>query len=260
MAPRWHASATLLLVFHALQAAAMVAAAAWVRGGVLPSLAAATACMSRADVLWGVAYEELVYRAVIFYVALQRSGGSVRYAVLLSAAVFGGVHVSIAVRPGAQLSMVGLHVLTAASFGATYGLLFAATGSLAATVALHAANNAAALLWQALDASPQAAAAGIGALADGSVIGAAACTTVYSTPLLASVALQAGVYVAAGIAAYASLVAALVTPAPATGGSGGGSNAFRVAHPMVYGGEGVAAGDVAGSAGVVAAYAKPKAE
>jgi hypothetical protein len=70
------------------------------------------------------------------------------------------------------------------------------------------------------------------------------------------VALQAGVYIVAGVAAYSSLASALVTPVPAAGAAGGattGSNAFREAHPMVYGGEGAAAGDVV-------AHAKPKAE
>ena len=215
--PRVTGPVALLLGFHAVQLAVLTSPLVLGAAGAAPrTLAAATACVSSGALLWGVAWEELVYRAMVFYVALQRSGGRVRFAVLLTAAVFGAVHAGNALGgagTGADPSLRAVQVLGAAAFGVTYSTLFAATGSLGATGLVHAANNLVALVWAAVDPGRPA-------------NGLLPCAPHYSRTLGVSVGVQAAVYAAAAAWAWRGLGRELLA---------GGGGAFRARHPLVYG-------------------------
>jgi membrane protease YdiL (CAAX protease family) len=228
-APRVTGPVALLLAFHAAQLAALTSPLVLGPGAPPLSARAATACVGTGAVVWGVLWEELVYRGLVFYVALQRSGGRVRFAALLTAAVFGAVHVGHALGgarggggggAGVDPALLAVQVVGASLFGVTYAALFAATGSLGATALVHAANNVVALVWAAVDpARPPD--------------GVLPCAPLYSHTLGVSVGVQAAVYALAAGWAWRDLAAEL-----RGGGAAGPSNAFRRRHPLVYGGEG----------------------
>lgn len=207
-----------MLLFHVAQLAVMTSST--VLPGGPPAASAATACFAATPLLWGVLWEELVYRGIVFYIVLQRSGGRVRFTALVTAVVFGAVHIGAIVKQRADTPLVLVQCAGAVLFGVTYSLLFAASGSLGNTVLAHAANNAVALVWMAVDPSAPA--------------GSPACAPRFSTALAGSVGAQAVVYLAAAGLAYRALAGRLATPA----GAGGASNAFREAHPVVFGGAG----------------------
>lgn len=213
MVPRVDATLLLIMFFHIAQVAFMTSS--WMLPGGAPTASEATACMSSVPLVWGVWYEELVYRGIVFYIVLQRSGGRVQFATLVTALIFGGVHIGSIAKRGADGSLVILQSVCAMLFGVTYSLLFAATGSLGSTALAHTANNAVALVWLAVDPSSQ---------------GSAPCTPRFSTALAGSVAAQAVVYLVAAGLAYRGMAVKLATPV-----DGGASNAFRSAHPVVYG-------------------------
>jgi membrane protease YdiL (CAAX protease family) len=217
----WRLSLTrpvlLLLAFHAAQLAVLVSPLVLGASRAFPPYDAASACFTSGALWWGVAWEELVYRVMLFYIVLQRSGGQVRVASFVSAAVFGAVHLSNAAQAATPRAIVALQALTAIMFGGAYSAIFASTGSVGATVAVHAANNLVALVWVAVDPTPAA---------DGAP--AAACTSRYSATLAASLAVQGAAYLAAAALANVDLGDALTADAS-------GSSAFRAMHPLPYG-------------------------
>jgi hypothetical protein len=197
--------------------------------------------------VWAPLFEEAVFRVVIFYVVLQRSGGNVGLACLASACTFGGIHVAnvLAAAGGgaaglpADVAYAWLQVVTGAVCGAAWVLVFARTGSFGAVALLHAANNAAAVAWMGARA--------LAAAGEGKGVDAAACAASAWGPedggdgggggylLVASVALQLGLYAHAAWSAWGGLYGELVGAAGAGGEAVVGR--FRALHPVVYGGE-----------------------
>lgn len=211
----------LLLAFHAAQLAVLLSPLV-LGASAFPPYDAASACFTSGALWWGVAWEELVYRAMLFYIVLQRSGGQVRVASFVSSAVFGAVHLANAAQGATPVAIVVLQAATAVMFGAAYSAIFAATGSVGATVAAHAANNLVALVWVAVDPTPAPA-------------GAPPCSSRYSATLVASLAVQGAAYLAAAALAHQDLGEALT--AADVRAAGGAGNAFRAMHPLPYGGQ-----------------------
>lgn len=81
-----------LVAFHGAQLIG-IASTAWLAGTPLPLLPAALSrCGSVSAVLWAPAWEELVFRFVVFYLVLHRSRGNVPFAAASSALAFAAVH------------------------------------------------------------------------------------------------------------------------------------------------------------------------
>jgi membrane protease YdiL (CAAX protease family) len=180
-------------------------------------------CSTTTAVVWAPLFEEAVFRVVLFYVVLQRSGGNAGLAGLTSACTFGGIHLANVAAAGAADPYAWLQVAAGAACGAAWVLVFACTGSLTTVAALHAANNAAAVAWSgaAVRAGAAAACPGQGQGQEGSDVG---------WDLVASLTLQLGVYAIVALAAWRRLHGLVSAE-----GEGRGDR-FRVLHPVVYGG------------------------
>jgi hypothetical protein len=230
-------AAAAILLLHAAQAACALLwplppADADADAGA-SAAAAALPCASAASVAWAPLFEELTFRVVAFYVALLRARGDLPFAVLASTALFGAMHVANVVSSGGASTVAWLQVPAATAFGATWALVFAASGSAAEVVALHAANNAAAVAFLSR------------AVRSGTAADCGAAMLLAPPELLASLSLQAAVYAWAAHAAWvelASLAAAgevrrqhALVYAPRVrdgdggggGGDGGGDDADR---------------------------------
>jgi membrane protease YdiL (CAAX protease family) len=212
-APPLSPAGGLLLAFHAASLAWLGSGGGGLGGGAL------WACASSSRLLWAPLFEELLFRCALFYLALQRSGGSVPLAAALCAGAFAAMHAPNVLGAGADWGYVALQVLAAAACGGAWTCVFAARGSLAEVALLHAANNAAAVVWLATTRS------------------ALPCSLVppppdQRMPALASLCLQTAVYGAGGLMAWRALQRS-------TGEDGG--RAFRAAHPILYCPEGEAA-------------------
>jgi membrane protease YdiL (CAAX protease family) len=193
--PRLSRPAAAILLLHAAQAAC---ALLW----PLPAGAPASgddgsggrlACASAASVAWAPLFEELAFRVVAFYVALLRARGDLPFAVIASTALFGAMHVANVISSGGASLVAWLQVPAATAFGAAWALVFAASGSAAEVVALHAANNAAAMAFLGR------------AVRAGSAADCGAAMLLAPPELLASLALQAAVYAWAAHAAWLEL-------------------------------------------------------
>ena len=228
----------LLLAFHG-------ATLAYLCGDLLPlaardpraAWAQLGACATSTALLWAPLFEELLFRGALFYLALQRSGGSVRLAAALGAGAFAAMHAPNILGAGADWGYVGLQVVAAGVCGGAWTCLFAARGSLAEVALLHAANNAAAVVWLARGSGSGSSSGGVCSLAPPPPQQRGAA--------LACLALQTAVYAAGGAAAWRELQLS-------TGQDGG--RAFRALHPVVYPPEAEeAAGEPAAAAGEPAA-------
>ena len=230
----------LLLAFHG-------ATLAYLCGDLLPlaardpraAWAQLGACATSTALLWAPLFEELLFRGALFYLALQRSGGSVQLAAALCAGAFAAMHAPNILGAGADWGYVGLQVVAAGVCGGAWTCLFAARGSLAEVALLHAANNAAAVVWL--------------ARGSGSGSGSAACSLAPPPPqhrgaALACLALQTAVYAAGGAAAWRELQRCTAQD---------GGRAFRALHPVVYpqGEGGAAEGEPAAGPPLLAAAA-----
>ena len=135
-----------VLLLHVLQTACAVF---WPlpAGAASGGAAGVAACTSAAALAWSPLFEELTFRVVAFYVALQRSGGDLSFAVIASTGLFGAMHIANVVNSGGTSLVAWLQVVAATAFGATWALAFAVSGSAAEVVAMHAANNAAAVAF-----------------------------------------------------------------------------------------------------------------
>lgn len=131
----------------------------------------AVACATPSSVIWGPIMEEVIFRLAIFYVVLHRSGGDVVFAVLLSAGLFGAIHLGNVVTAYRQskadeelisfevsghgnylesllenqnissLLYTMFQVLGGLGVGIVYTLIFTVTGSITTVILLHMANN-----------------------------------------------------------------------------------------------------------------------
>jgi membrane protease YdiL (CAAX protease family) len=219
----WEAG--MLFALHGIQVAA---AAAWSSSSSSSSsssflsLEELFACGGRPSLLWAPLFEEAVFRAVLFYVVLQRSGGSVGLACLASACTFAAIHVANVWSTGGG-PYSWLQVVAGAATGAAWSGIFACTGSLALVTALHAANNMAAVAWMSRG------------LADG-VEGGCASTDA-SLPLIAGVGLLVGAATAATLASWRRLHFLTNDPVEVERGT------FKKLHPVVYGAGGADGGE-----------------
>jgi membrane protease YdiL (CAAX protease family) len=233
-----------IAAYHVVQAAAAahLAGASLLdfRGGAGP----AWHCTNAASLLWAPAYEELLFRVVIFYVVLKQAGGAVLPALLITSSVFAAIHVSNLFGAGGEdVAYVWLQVAAAIISGIVFALLFAVSGSLWGPLLAHVANNASALVWMSL----QAPAGDKGA-----------CATAFSLQLALLLLAQLVCYATVGVFLWYRLWA-MISPPPAAAahhpiaGAAGGIVAaraapdsisdvadantarFRQLHPLVYG-------------------------
>lgn len=211
-----------LLAFHA---ASILGLGWWSGWGVAsPTL---WACANPSALLWAPLYEELLFRAALFSLALHKGGGDVPLALALSTGAFAAMHAPNALtNPGGDWVYVGLQVVGAGVCGGAWGAMYARTGSLLEVTLLHAANNAAAVAW-------------LGAAGGGSCALASPPPS-SRTPALLSLGLQTLLYTAAGVMAWRGLERDL-GEGGGEGGEGGkgegrGWQAFKDKHWLVYGG------------------------
>ena len=249
-----------LVAFHVAQLIG-IASTTWLAGTALSRVPAALSrCGSMSAVLWAPAWEELVFRYVVFYLVLHRSRGNVPFAAASSALAFAAVHMGKwAVGPrGAShtLSLVRLpsfasssgNILAPGSEAATsvvfavlqcsvavvcglaYALAFAATGSLGAVTLLHALNNAVAVAWLSFSGE-----AGAGSDAGD----AAVCETRWSPAFAGALLATLAAYALAAAAAYSAvgrLTAASVAGPQAVAATGQASPPlFADMHGLVFG-------------------------
>jgi membrane protease YdiL (CAAX protease family) len=170
-------------------------------------------CASPTALLWAPAFEELLFRGALFYLALQRSGGNVPLAAALGAGAFAAMHAPNILAAGADWGYVSLQVLAAAVCGGAWTCVFAAQGCLAEVALLHVANNLAAVLWLAGTRSAQP-------------CSLAPPPPEQRTAALLSLLAQTAVYTGGGVMAWKALQRA-------TAAEGGGL-AFRRMHQVVY--------------------------
>lgn len=210
----------LLLAFHLAQVVVV-----YFMSGSSPDASQLLSCGSTTSLLWAPLIEELIFRVVLFYVVLQRSGGRVGLACLASACTFGAIHVANVYATGGSL-YGWLQVAAGVSCGAAWTLAYATTGSLSLVAALHSANNLAAVAWMSLKV-------GTGQ--------ADSCEDqAFSLELLVSLMLQVGLYMAASWALWGRLHR-LTTAAPELPGNAAevasaspSPGSFRSLHPLVY--------------------------
>jgi len=204
LTPHVPPTVALVLAFHGAQAALI-----WLLAS-RPSVSQLFSCAAADGLLWGPLFEECFSRFLLFYVALQRSGGQMLFSVAVGAFIFSVMHLANFVNQP-QNVLVLLQALVGLVAGMTYGTLFACTGSLFAVFLLHAANNAVAYAWMSTDAS-----------------GETPCTSQYSTGLLVFLCAQLVVYAAVGAHTFRHTAARLQTPA--------GEADFRRKHALLYDG------------------------
>jgi membrane protease YdiL (CAAX protease family) len=168
----------------ALVAAQVALLAGYIAAAMLRD-ASPFACWNVADLLWGVLYEEALYRVALLYVTLQRSGGAASFAAATSAAAFAAVHAGALLFAAAPppLLLGSLQVALAAAAGNAYAFEVAATGSIGVVIAAHILNNGAALTWLPLSAALEGRAQG------------EECTLRQSGALMGLVAAQLALYV-----------------------------------------------------------------
>jgi len=211
----------LLLCFHAATVAALA-----LQLGSVPTL---FSCATATQLLYAPLLEELLFRVLIFYVCLHRTGGDALFAGAASSAIFAAIHSPnvLSAAPGSS-GYVALQVAAAAACGATFTALFAARGSLLELLLLHCANNVAATAWQRWGS----AGGGWGPCSPA----AFELPAVQLRPLAAAVLmLQLCLYAAAGARAASRLGRALSTQE--------GTALFRAHHAVVYDAQGEEEGE-----------------
>ena len=201
--------------------------------------AALFTCGGANPMFWAPAWEELVFRFIIFYLVLQRSHGNVPFACAASALAFAAIHMGNILAPGSQAAENTLFALLQCSFavvcGLVYALTFAATGSLGAVTLLHALNNAIAVAWMSVIPS------------DAGIV----CKTQWSTGFSWALVVSLCVYMATASAAYRAVGKLTVASHPpikdkndgrleslasenALKGSSSLASSFAALHPLVY--------------------------
>jgi len=196
----------ILLAYHAVS----VLALSWWMGAGLLDTSTLWTCASPSAILWAPIFEELLFRAALFSLALHRSGGNLPLALALSSGVFAALHLPNVLGAGANWAYVGMQVLGAAVCGVTWGVLYARSGRLLEVAALHASNNAAALAW----------------LAAGGSCSLAPPPPSHIFPALISLGFQTALYAACGVVAWRSLQREMEQDGGVT---------FKARHTLVYG-------------------------
>jgi membrane protease YdiL (CAAX protease family) len=153
--PQDRASITLV-VFLCAQLIGLFVAAFLFGVGFRELLPTLSFCGNWTAVVWAPMWEEFVFRFTVFYLVLQRSHGNVPFACAVSALSFSAIHLANILAPFGSTADWGtvlfalLQCSVAVVCGFTYSLVFAATGSLGAVVAMHSLNNATAVSWMSI--------------------------------------------------------------------------------------------------------------
>lgn len=177
----------------------------------------ASRCITAEASLWDPLFEELLFRFIIFYVTLQRSGGALLFSSLCSASIFSLMHFGNAWGGMMSNLLLLLQVLLAAVCGAVYSLLFASSGSMGNVLLLHSMNNISAQVWAGLQVGAAAAA-----------VGAGAATASNSPPAEPAIAESPSVAVTAGSTGGESEFSTAASAAAASAGSAGTSSCSPV--------------------------------
>jgi membrane protease YdiL (CAAX protease family) len=134
-----------LFVIHVVQL--IVLLISWPQYLTLSSISQIISCGSTTSILWAPLFEEIAFRLVAFYIALQRSGGDVTFAAINSACLFGAIHIANVYATGATSLYAWMQVAQAAIVGFTWTLMFAKNGCLFDTIVLHSINNFIAIVY-----------------------------------------------------------------------------------------------------------------
>ena len=173
-------------------------------------------CASTTSIVWAPAFEEITFRFVAFYVTLNRSGGDLPFAALVSACLFGAIHIANVYATGAMSLYAWLQVLQASIAGWTWTLVFVRTGSIMDTILLHAANNLVAVVYLSREVSSGAS----------KTCSDAMSSTFISQALLASLLLQVSAYLIESLLSWSSL--------QAIASNADGALSLRELHPIMY--------------------------
>jgi membrane protease YdiL (CAAX protease family) len=190
-------------------------------------------CADASGLVWSPLFEEVLARFLLFYISFQRSRGNLLFSVSVGAFIFALLHfANAAANKTASGGAVGvdiilcLQALLALVAGATYGCIFAASGSLFWVTVVHAANNAVAYAWMLLNDEA------------GSVVCGA--RPHYTTGLLVFLCFTLVCYSAVAATVYRGVATSIQTTE--------GAARFKSLHPLVYEAEAATAGAEAGPA------------
>lgn len=203
-----------LLTLHGLQLAAIYYL--WQQGG--SATGTLLQCADASGLLWSPLFEEVLARFLLFYISFQRSRGNLLFSVSVGAFIFALLHFAnagaVSGGGGAGVDMILLlQAMLALVAGATYGCVFAASGSLFWVTAVHAANNAVAYAWMLLNDSVD-------------VEPKCGARPQYSTGLLVFLCATLVFYSAVAARVYRSVVLDIQTTE--------GAARFKAFHPLIY--------------------------
>jgi len=183
---------------------------------VIDSSSQLLSCASSTSILWAPAFEEITFRLVAFYVTLNRSGGNVHFAALVSACLFGAIHIANVYATGAVSLYAWLQVIQASVAGWTWTLVFVKSGSVMDTILLHAANNLVAVVYLSREVSSGASKTCSNALS----------STFITQALLASILLQVSTYLLESLFSWTSI--------ERLASNADGVLKLRELHPIMY--------------------------
>ena len=103
-------------------------------------------CGTSMSLIWAPIIEEFIFRVILFYVVLHRSGGNVGLACIINACTFGAIHLSN-IYYNLYNIYSWLQMFGGILCGTAWTLLYALTGSSSLVSLLHISNNLAAITW-----------------------------------------------------------------------------------------------------------------
>lgn len=203
-----------LLLLHLLQLLILILS--WPTKLEIDSSSQLLSCASSTSILWAPAFEEITFRLVAFYVTLNRSGGNVHFAALVSACLFGAIHIANVYATGAVSLYAWLQVIQASVAGWTWTLLFVKSGSVMDTILLHAANNLVAVVYLSREVS-----SGVSKTCSDAM-----SSTFITQALLASILLQVSTYLLESLFLWTSI--------ERLASNADGVLKLRELHPIMY--------------------------